>query len=159
MQKNVAQAALLAAALVGAVCLVKFAFTVSHPASEDRDPTVKTEPLVIYAAQELISSLKDFDLEAIAENAEVHRLVDRIDSRKRWIVVLTRFDQKSGKVITMPQIIELGMQDFMFPLTKSYLRILAGKAPEAGSNTRIVVIPERLLTKDPREALPELLEL
>jgi hypothetical protein len=56
MQKNVAHAALFAAALVGAVCLFKFAFTVSHPAAEDlRDPTIKHEPLVIYAAEDLIN--------------------------------------------------------------------------------------------------------
>ena len=50
----------------------------------------------------------------------------------------------------VPQIIKLGEHGFMFPRTMSYLRILAGKAAVADSNTHIVVIPERLLAKDPR---------
>jgi hypothetical protein len=124
MQKNVAHAAMFAAALVGAVCLVKFAFTVSHPAAEDlHDPTVNDEPVVIYAAADLINSLKVFDVESIANNAELRRLLDRIGSRNRWIVTLTRFDHTSGKFTTMPQMIELGKHDHLCrPSTTSVVR-------------------------------------
>ncbi len=160
MQKIVARGAVGAAAVVGAVGVFVFALTIRYRPAEDlSDPTVDQELLVIYAPGDLIDWLKVFDVETIADNAALRRLVDRFDSRDHWIVTLTCFYQKSGMVTSVPQIIELGKQDSLFPLTKIYFKTLAGKAPPVSSNPRIVVIPERLLEKDPRQVLPELLAL
>ena len=116
---------------------------------------VDQELVAIYAPAALIQFAKTHDPGSIATNDELARLIEQEGLQSCWMITQTYWSRGDGSYT--PVIFRPGDFAYRFPGTKACLQAMAGSPTAEYANTRIVVIPERLLAKEPLDALPELL--
>jgi hypothetical protein len=158
MPKNAATAGLVAAALIGAVGLSLFARFIWNRARHDEPPRTRydhEQTTVVYMPPRLIEFAKRHGPSSIKTNDELLRLIERDALQQSWMVIVlhTRDDDT---ITELPIIVQPGQVAHLFQLTIGALHIAAGRRQDGVEP--LVVIPQRLLAKEPLEALPELLE-
>ncbi len=154
---------LIAAALVGIGCLVRFGdFVANHNAKQEQvedDAVVRAEILTLYASQGLIDFCTDHDLSAIAGRDELMCLIECEGLENSWYGSTVRLFQANGRSWDSSG---LGfLTDSSFRHNLAVLQTLAGRPPQAPkldySRARIVIIPRQLENEEPLLALEELL--
>jgi len=161
MRINRTQSTMVIAALLGAAWLFFYGHHVllsSRPEPERPNQTIHEQIVKIYASPALIAFAKSHDPWAITTNAELIRALEQARMQNSWLVTITRWLHEQGNVLDTPVIVRPGQHESMFPTTIGVFQTLAGDPPsEYFAEAQIVVIPARLLAKEPREALDELL--
>jgi hypothetical protein len=163
MRNNRGLSTMVIAALVGGVWLFFFANQVainSRPAPERPNEIIHEQIVKVYASQALIAFAKSHDPWAITTNTELIGRLEQAKLQNSWFVKITRAHHAQGEILDTLVIVRPGQHESMFPTTIGVFRTLAGEPPgEYFAEAQIVVIPQSLLTKDPREVLDELFAL
>ncbi len=151
------------AAFLALICLIFFGHHLwcPFPHHQDiHDEIIHQKVLKICPTQELIDFARTHDPALIKSNDELVRMLAEAGLSNGWMVVVTRSLMGQAGILDGQVIIHLGQHTYQFELTRNYLLTLAGKPPsEYFAGARIVVVPARLMAKDPRIVLPEILAL
>jgi hypothetical protein len=154
---------LVAAALVGIGCLVRFGHSVAnHNAKHEQvkdDAIVRAEILTLYASQRLIDFCRNHDLCAIASRDELMCLIECDGLENSWYGSTVRLFQANGR--SRDSSGWGSLTDSSFRHNLAVLRTLAGRPPQTPkldySRAKIVVIPHQRENEDPLMVLEQLL--
>jgi hypothetical protein len=154
---------LVAAAIAGAVGLVRLAYHVTTPQSEGNGGIiVHNEVISLWLYPRLLElALCPEDAAACRTREGFRRYAEDQGLEKAWYVITSRGYQVNGETVVLTTIRRpYDLNEPFYPEFLGILALAAGKPPRDWpvdfSKAKIGVIPTRLLDADPRAALNEL---